>query len=107
MLSPSVTVAGPVLRILRSRTGASVTVVVTVEVSSPGVSSVGTFAVLVTVPTLVGWTLTVIAALVAPGASVPTLQVIVVTVLVQLGVVAETNVVLAGMSSVNVALGTD
>src|SRR4051812_5665207 len=107
MLSPRVTADGPVLRIFKSKTGSTPTVVVTVDVSSPGVSSPGTLAVLMTVPTLVGWTLTVMAALVAPGASVPTLQVIVVAVLVQFGVVAETNVVSAGMSSVKVALGTE
>src|SRR5438093_1573535 len=68
MSRPSSTVAGPCLRMARSGGGAT-TWVVTVEVSSFGVWSWGTLAVLVTVPTAVGWTVTVTGAALAPGAS--------------------------------------
>src|SRR4051812_24549505 len=107
MLSPNVTDAGPVLTTLRSRTGTAVTSVVTVEVSSPGVLSVGTLAVLVTVPSAVVLTTKGIGADEAPTARLPTLQVIEVTglPLVTHGAVALTNVVVAGMASVIVVLG--
>src|SRR3954451_3434957 len=105
MLSPRFTDVGPVFRIFRSRTGGVPTVVVTVEVSSPGVLSVGTLAVLVTVPACVVLTTKVIAADEAPGCRVPTLQLIDDTglPLVTHGAVALTKVVVAGMLSVIVA----
>src|SRR4051812_33901278 len=79
MLSPRFTDVGPVFRIFRSRTGGVPTVVVTVEVSSPGVLSVGTLAVLVTVPVWVVLTLMKIGPKVCPTVRVPTLQVMEVT----------------------------
>src|SRR3954468_12572723 len=103
MSRPSSTWAGPCLRMARSGGGAT-TLVITVDVSSPGVWSVGTLAVLVTVPTAVGRTVTMTGAAVAPGASVPTLHVIAGVTNVQAG--AETKVVPAGRLSVKVALGT-
>src|SRR2546421_7307650 len=103
MSRPSSTVAGPCLRMARSGGGAT-TWVVTVEVSSFGVWSWGTLAVLVTVPTAFGWTVTVTGAALAPGASVPTLHLIWGARNEHPG--ADTNVVLAGTSSVKVTLGT-
>src|SRR5437667_189975 len=78
--------------------------VTTVDVSSAGVRSVGTLAVLVTVPMAVGCTLMVTGPLDAPGASVPTLHVIVGATNVHAG--ADTKVVPLGRLSVKVALGT-
>src|SRR3954447_6340751 len=109
MLSPRFTDVGPVFRIFRSRTGGGPTVVVTVEVSSPGVLSVGTLAVLVTVPVWVVLTLMKIGPKVCPTVRVPTLQVMEVTGLpfVTQGPVTLTNVTFAGIVSVNVAFGYD
>src|SRR3954454_11610507 len=109
MLSPRFTDVGPVLRIFRSRTGGVPTVVVTVDVSSPGVLSVGTLAVLVTVPVWVVLTRMKIGPKVWPTARVPTLQVMDVTGLpvVTHGPVTLTKVTFAGMASVKVALGYD
>src|SRR5947208_2513694 len=97
-------VASAVLSTVRVMAGGAITWVNTVDVSSFGVLSWGTLAVLVTVPTAVGWTVTVTGAALAPGASVPTLHLILGARNEHAG--ADTNVVLAGTSSVKVALGT-
>src|SRR5437763_1552797 len=103
MSRPSSTWPGPCLRMARSGGGAT-TLVITVDVSSVGVRSVGTLAVLVTVPTACGRTVTVTGAAVAPARSVPTLHVMARATNVQAG--AETNVVPVGTLSMKVALGT-
>src|SRR3954470_20702621 len=106
MLLPRVTVAGPVLTTLRSRTGTGVTLVGTVEVSSPGVPSVGTVAVLVTVPSWVVLTTKVIGPADAPTARVPTLQVTVLRSAPSThGLPTLTKVVPVGRTSVMVEFG--
>src|SRR5262245_25185584 len=108
MLSPTFTDAGPVLSMPRSRTGCSVTVVTTVSWSSDGVRSVGTFAVFVTVPTESVLTTRLTGPFDAPTTSVPKLQLTeVLAAFTTHGAPTLTNSVLAGMSSVHVALGTD
>src|SRR2546430_726967 len=103
MLSPRFTLAGPVLTIARS---SSVTLVVTVDVSSVGVPSVGTLAVLVTVPVWVVFTSKEIGPTDWPGVRVPTLQVTTLVLVSKVrGAPALTNVVVAGRVSVQVALG--
>src|SRR4051794_26622478 len=103
MLARRLAVDGPVLAMPRSRT---VTLVVTVDVSSLGVPSVGTLAVLVTVPAVVVLTTKLMGPNEAPTARVPTLQVttLVAASKVQ-GAPTLTKVVVAGRVSVHVALG--
>src|SRR3954471_1854515 len=111
MFCPSSTCAGPVFITARSGGGAT-TLVVTDDVSSVGVRSVGTVAVFFTSPTANGVTTTCTAELVAPAANVPTLQlnevttafttVVVHTVAEPAAGVTDTNFVPAGTTSVNV-----
>src|SRR5436190_1152088 len=104
MLSPRFALAGPVLTIERSRT---LTLVITVDVSSPGVESVGTLAVLVTVPAWVVLTTSLTVAETWPGVSVPMLQVtsVLLTSVVHWGLVALFPYTPLVRASVQVALG--
>src|SRR4051794_11574358 len=106
MLSTSLTVAGPVFLMPRSR---FVTLVVTDEPSSNGVLLGGPMAVLVTVP--VAMALTVMTFLIESpsdplGARVPTLQVIFFVVVSKVqGESTLWNTKRLGITSVQVALG--
>src|SRR2546421_144287 len=104
MLSPSLTVLGPVFLMPRSL---RVTTVSTESVSSAGVTVRGLMvAVLVILPVWMALTTMVIEAETCPGVRVPTLQVTTLLMESKLhwGLVALTKVVPAGMGSLKVAL---
>src|SRR5256885_27106 len=104
MLSPSLTVAGPVFLMPRSR---RVTLAVTVVVSSGGERAAGSLGVVVGGRIFVVLTTMVMAGETRPRVRVPTLQVtrVLATSVVHCGLVALTNVVPAGTGSVKVAFG--
>src|SRR4051812_13010942 len=103
MLSPSTTCVGASFKMPTSTTGPGFTVVCTVDVLSPGVSSSGvTTPVLSTVPTAVVLTVNV-KVLLAPTARSPALQVKV--VVPAQPAPSDTRVVVAGRLSVTTTLG--